>query len=109
MKRTAGVAGILLLSALSLVTFEGSARADEQQRPVARAVDGRYQIVVNPSVRADTFLLDTQTGRVWRLTRYTNLKGNPEVWLYMDRVDSILEWKKWGERFEMVPESNPQP
>jgi hypothetical protein len=26
----------------------------------------RYQIVFNPNVRADTFLLDTQTGRVWQ-------------------------------------------
>src|SRR5271157_3283094 len=29
---------------------------------------GRYQIVFNPNVRADTFLLDTQVGKVWQLT-----------------------------------------
>ena len=26
---------------------------------------GRYQIVMNPNVRADTFLLDTETGKTW--------------------------------------------
>ena len=33
---------------------------------------GRYQIVINPTVRADTFLLDSETGRVWQMTQYTN-------------------------------------
>lgn len=28
---------------------------------------GRYQIIINPNVRADTFMIDTATGRTWNL------------------------------------------
>lgn len=29
---------------------------------------GRYQIYMNPNIRADQYLLDTKTGRTWQLT-----------------------------------------
>jgi hypothetical protein len=56
---------------------------------------GRYQIVFNPNVRADTFLLDTQTGRVWRPVAFTDLEGDPDVWKFMPRVDDIVELSRW--------------
>lgn len=59
---------------------------------------GRYQLVVNPEVRADTFLLDTETGRMWRRVSYTNLIGEPSVWELFDRVDSYEELQAWGAR-----------
>lgn len=62
---------------------------------------GRYQIVINSNVRADTFLLDTATGRVWVPTRYTNLKGEPTVWEMQDRADSDEEIRDWAQQFEL--------
>jgi len=59
------------------------------------AQQGRYQIVINPSMRADTFLLDTWTGKVWQQTQFTDMYGEPSVWLYMDRIDSDKQNDVW--------------
>jgi hypothetical protein len=54
---------------------------------------GRYQIVLNPQARADMFLLDTATGRVWRLVNYPGRVGEPTVWEWMDRLDGWNEFE----------------
>ena len=46
---------------------------------------GRFRIVFSPHARADTFLLDTQTGRVWQLM---GLNGEPTAWAPMTRLDN---------------------
>ena len=56
---------------------------------------GRYVLFSNPNVRADLFLLDTQTGRIWTRLSYTDLDGQPEVWQIQDRVDSRDELGIW--------------
>lgn len=53
---------------------------------------GRYQIVFSPHVRADTFLLDTVTGRVWSHAQYTSYEGNPSAWDLEHRHDAEDEW-----------------
>lgn len=53
--------------------------------------DGRYVIVFGPHARADTFLLDTQKGKVWQLTKYTDLDGEPTLWDDMGIVDNSSE------------------
>jgi hypothetical protein len=55
---------------------------------------GRYQIVFNPNVRADTFLLDTQTGKTWVSTHFDDTEGRT-VWLYRERLDDFGEEMKW--------------
>lgn len=60
---------------------------------------GRYQIVMNPNVRADTFLLDTATRVVWHLTRFNDVKGEPTVWMVMERLDSDTEVLPWAQRY----------
>ena len=47
---------------------------------------GRYQIYMHPQIRADQYLLDTQNGTVWTKVSYTNLKGEPQLWVQMHRV-----------------------
>ena len=47
----------------------------------------RFQIVSNPNARIDTFLLDTQKGKVWRMTRITDLEDQPTVWEPMEIID----------------------
>lgn len=59
---------------------------------------GRFQIVINPSMRADTFLLDTQTGRVWEKVRFVDMEGEPWVWLIVDRLDNSQEIRQWQSR-----------
>ena len=48
----------------------------------------RYQIVLTQDVPAEAFLLDTSTGHVWHMTHMSDLKGEPDVWMYMARIDS---------------------
>jgi len=49
---------------------------------------GRYQIVMSPHNARDTFLLDTETGRVWQLTIFSFLNDAPVVWNVMPRIDN---------------------
>ncbi|MGH6879234.1 MAG: hypothetical protein ACREHV_17880 [Rhizomicrobium sp.] len=56
-------------------------------RPMALPT-GRFQIFFSPHERTDTFLLDTATGRVWRLIQKTGVQGQPSVWEHMDRLDT---------------------
>jgi hypothetical protein len=60
--------------------------------------DGRYQLVINPEVRADTFLLDTSTGQVWEKVRYTDMEGEPAVWESMPRLDNDDQMLSWLHR-----------
>lgn len=62
-------------------------QSDVFAQPGSPIQNARFQIFFNPNVRADTFLLDTQTGKVWQLTQLTDVKGDPTVWNRMDRLD----------------------
>jgi hypothetical protein len=53
--------------------------------------NGRYVIVFSPIARADTFLLDTQKGKVWQLTRFNDLVGEPLVWDDMGIIDNSAD------------------
>jgi hypothetical protein len=61
---------------------------------------GRYVMFSGPTVRADLFLLDTQTGRIWTRVSYTDLKGEPDVWQIQDRVDNRDELVSWFSQHE---------
>lgn len=54
--------------------------------PISTGV-GRFQLVINPQMRADTFLIDTQKGRVWQLTQFDDLPNKPTAWEEMDIID----------------------
>ena len=49
-------------------------------------------ITINPNIRADTFMIETATGRVLHLVTYTDLEGDPLVWEIMPRIDSDAEF-----------------
>jgi hypothetical protein len=58
---------------------------------------GRYQIFFSPLARADAYLVDTKTGKVWINTQYTDIDGQPRVWVYQERIDSkedLIQWVK---------------
>jgi len=72
-------------------------------QPNLGGTEGRYKVVIREGVRADTFLLDTLEGRVWRLTQYTDIKGQPTVWLYMERLDSQTDVMAFSLSQAMTP------
>lgn len=84
-------------------TYESYVEALLDWKNAQSAHTGRYQIVIHPSIRADTYLLDTKTGRTWQRTMYTDLKGDPEVWKILDRVDNDAELIKWIDKHEFKP------
>ena len=83
------------------------ALAQESRSDLFSQQPGRYQIVINPQARADTFLLDTATGRVWQLIIYGDLNGEPPAWQLMKRVDSDLDLKKLRNEFGVKSAGQP--
>ena len=76
---------------MCLVLTSADASAQESRSDLFSQQPGRYQIVMNPQVRADTFLLDTATGKIWQMAKLTDMKGEPVVWQYMERLDNPLD------------------
>lgn len=77
----------IAIAALSVLALVGCDKL--QGKPEAKAQ--RYQIVFNPNVRADTFLLDTEKGKVWQLVKFGSLEGQPTAWDSMDIIDNSGE------------------
>lgn len=62
-----------------------------QVTPVSAAAPARpqrYQVFFSPHVRADTFLVDTQKGRVWVLTKFTDIPNEPSAFDEVDVIDN---------------------
>ncbi len=76
---------------------------------------GRYQIFFSPVARADVYLVDTATGRIWRPMNITNaeqpgLSGSPQVWMFQDRLDNHEQLAEWFSMYRKIPErSTPEP
>lgn len=79
--KTPLIIGFLLVAPIAALGQDSRSDLFSQQ-------PGRYQIVFNPSVRADTFMIDTATGRVWQRTNFPSLNGEPDAWNLMVRLDS---------------------
>jgi hypothetical protein len=61
---------------------------------------GKYQLFFSPLARADVYLVDTETGKIWKPititnAKDTNLQSAPEVWVYQERVDSARDFDAW--------------
>jgi hypothetical protein len=74
---------VLAISTLFLIVGTAGAQ-DIRGAPIISAQLGRYQIMTNAR---DTFLLDTATGNVWRLTQYSDFNKDPLAWAPMFRLD----------------------
>jgi hypothetical protein len=105
----ARIAVLLLLGALgtsdALSQDKGGLARDPNQGVVAgsAAQSGqRYQIVFSPHVARDTFMIDTLTGRVWQLTQFSRLSGEPVAWEIMERIDGDDDYDRfvsaWGRK-----------
>ncbi|MGB7585706.1 MAG: hypothetical protein WBM11_12735 [Terriglobales bacterium] len=99
---------VLILAAYAIGQAPKSPVAKTPKVPIAQAETGaiqtshvgRYQMFFSPHARADVYLVDTETGKIWKPITITNatdtnLKGAPEVWVYQDRVDNEPEFNVW--------------
>jgi hypothetical protein len=67
----------------------------------------RFQLFVNPTVRADTFLLDTVTGKIWCKMTFTNLVGEPDAWIAEDRIDGDDDLMTFLQKHTNKPSAKP--
>jgi len=74
---------MLTISTLFLIIGTADAQ-DNRAATIISGQVGRYQIMTNAR---DTFLLDTATGSVWRLTQYSDFNKDPLAWAPMFRLD----------------------
>jgi hypothetical protein len=106
MKTIAGLVILLLIVGYAAVASTPSTS------PVETKAQGRYQLVLNPNVRADVFLLDTQTGKIWTPVEITNVKdertkaGSPTVWMYQEKIDNKADWNRFMESHPAKEELN---
>lgn len=70
-----------------IFALAAAAQANAAPQLNAPVQSGRFQIFFSPHARGDTFLVDTQTGKVWQLIKFTDVRGEPTVWDRMDRLD----------------------
>jgi len=68
----------------------------------ATARPQRYQVFFSPHVRADTFLVDTQKGRVWVLTKFTDVRNVPSVFNEIEIIDNTGELGIKYSEFERI-------
>ena len=90
----------------------GAADAQNQSDPapiVSSTTQGRYQIVLGGISRKDNYLLDTQTGRVWGLTSFPDLVGEPQAWKIMDRIDNDADMTLYIQSHGWKPQPKPSP
>ena len=69
----------------------------QQATPVHRAAGQgvRFTLVFSPHTPPRTYLLDTETGRVWQAVQAVRAEGEPTLWKFMDRVDNADEYLEW--------------
>ncbi len=65
----------------------------------------RFQIVFSPHAARDTFLLDTATGRVWQLTSFSYLDGEPVAWDLMTRIDNKDDFGRFIQEHSQTPKN----
>jgi hypothetical protein len=97
----------ILVAMIVLALSPAVALGQESRSDLFSQQPGRYQIVINPSVRADTFLVDTATGRVWMRSTFVFLNGEPDAWNIMTRLDSVEDRIAFIERIGRKPEAPP--
>lgn len=73
----------------------GQTKTSHQTTP-GELSHGRYQILFGPFARADVYLLDTETGKVWHPVTFTDVAEQPEVWMPQEKIDNNQQWQVWS-------------
>lgn len=75
----------------------------------ANGLSNRYQIVFSPHARADVYLLDTSTGAIWQPKTYTDLEGQPEIWVLADWAKTKADFWDLVNRYGFKKDKAPKP
>jgi hypothetical protein len=95
---------VLILAGYAVGQATKAPQAARAPKSPAEAIEsshvGRYQIFFSPHARADVYLVDTETGRIWKPITISNAKDDnfktaPELWVYQDRVDNETGFDFW--------------
>lgn len=90
--------GLLLTFLAIVLVWPKTTETQALPKPnIQTSSPGRFQIFVNPNVRADTILLDTETGKTWVQTTISNVKGGPTVWFFREKIDDEKQFEAWSE------------
>jgi hypothetical protein len=69
---------------------------------------GRYQLVFDPHTGTNTYLVDTQKGRVWLLTKFTDMYTQPTAFNEVDVIDQDGQtgktWEVFFETYKIMEE-----
>jgi len=82
-----------LMVAFSIVPVDGMAKEKKPPSPAPppprERITERYIIYISPHLREDTYLLDSQTGRVWKQVKTIGDTENigSTAWEEMPRID----------------------
>lgn len=104
MKKLVVVVVVLIVVVGAIAQAARSPQSSKQPTGVAstsaQSHVGRYQLFFSPHARADVYLIDTETGKIWKPititnAKDTNLKSAPEVWVYQERVDNERDFDAW--------------
>src|SRR5271157_3373434 len=104
MKKLVVVVVVLLVVACAIAQTAKAPQPVKQPTAAAAAPTqshvGKYQLFFSPHARADVYLVDTETGKIWKPititnAKDTNLQSAPEVWVYQERVDSERDFNIW--------------
>lgn len=85
-----------MISILLMATTEGALAQGRNTIVQNPQPQGRYAIYFSPFENGGVYLLDTETGKIWKNVIYAGFHGAPDVWMTQDRVDNqrqILEWE----------------
>jgi len=87
---------LFLCMLILVISIYGQNQQRDKKLPVQLETSaGRFQIIMNPEIRMDRFLLDTQTGRVWELAREVELQDEPRIWVVLPRIDNDQQMREW--------------
>lgn len=109
---------VLAFVVVAVATAQTAKELQPAKQPTAAAAAqshvGRYQIFFSPLARADVYLLDTETGKIWKPititnAKDTNLRAAPEVWVYQERIDSEGEFDLWMMTHKAPADTQPPP
>jgi hypothetical protein len=104
MKKLVVVVVALVVAACAIAQTAKAPQPAKQPTAVTAAPPqshvGKYQLFFSPHARADVYLVDTETGKIWKPititnAKDTNLQSPPEVWVYQERVDSERDFDNW--------------